>query len=578
MENAPQAAAQTKPDRSGTMRLVVPVVGFILLAIGLVVLGSRAAQLLSLLAFWALAALGVFGFAVFVFGLLRLSGERQRRVSLENAALTQANAALTQRNATLDAAKRDADAILGAMPSSVLTIDSEFRIVGRSTRELDNVLRSGELRDENFLSVLRRLLPEASFETARAYLGRIFDPATDAAGLAAPSPLGNVEVIVTTASGAKQLRTLSFIVRRTGETGPDARALIWIEDTTERVQRERREREADAAKAKQFDLLTGILHVEPEALDGFVRGAAERLRSIDEALRAGDAPLGSGQSEVFRQRLETILQHIDAIKASAASLQLGYFEGRAADYEAKIAELKSRDTLRGDDFLSLVMEQSAFRAELDDLQALRARLVEPAEDHPSPSVVPAQTPTQTPAPAPDDALIDLGAAVAQLANERARELGKQVSVNASGLDSQTLSPERRALVKDVLLELTRNAVDHGIEDPSVREASGKPRAGTIEIAPAKASAPGTFGLTFRDDGRGLDTAAIREKAVAAGLVDPKRAPSLDESQVAGFMFSPALGTGLSTVKRRVVDDCGGSISVDSENGSFSEFSFELPPG
>jgi signal transduction histidine kinase len=576
MENAPPTAAQAKLDRSALMALAVPVGGFIVLAVALVVLATRAAQMLSVGAFWALMGLGVFGFAVFLFGLSRLSGERQLRLSLENAKLTQANADLTQRNATLDAAKRETDTILGAMPASVLTIDSEYRIGGRYTRELDSVLRSGALGDENFLSILRGLLPEASFEVARTYLATFFDPAANGGDPAGPNPLANVEVIVTTPSGAKQLRTLSFVVRRAAEAGADAHALIWIEDTTGRVQRERRERELDAVKAKQFDLLTGILHVEPEALDAFVRGATERLRSIDEALRAGDAPLGSGQSALFRQRLETILQHIDAIKSSAGALRLGYFEARATDYEVKIAELKTRDALRGDDFLALVMEQSAFRAELDDLQAVRTRLTEPVEDSTASSVAPSQAPRQT--PASDDSAIDLGAAVSQLANERARELGKQVVVSASGLDSQTLSPERRALVKDVLLELTRNAVDHGIEDPSVREASGKPRAGTIAIAPANASAAGAFGLTFRDDGRGLDTAAIREKAVAAGLIDARRASSIDDSEVAGFMFSPALGTGLSTVKRRVVDDCGGSISVDSENGSFSEFSFELPPG
>jgi hypothetical protein len=575
-ENAPAAADGSKLDRSAMIALAAPTAGFILLAIALAVFGSRAAESLSAGAFWSLTALGVAGFALFVFGLLRSRGGREQRFALENATLTQANADLTQRNATLDTANREAQFILDAIPGSVLTIDREYRILVRHTRELDGVLPRSEFDDDNLLSMLRRLLPEAKFDAAHAYLGTIFDSAANAAG-APPHPLWNVEVIATTPNGAKALHTLSFVVRPTVETGPDARALVWIEDTTERLQRERSEREVDATKAKQFDMLIGIVHVAPEALDAFASGVTKHLGSIDETLRAGHVSLRSGQSEAFRERLETILQQVRAIKTSAATLQLRYFETRAADYEAKIAYLKLYDILRGDDFLTLVMEQSAFRSELDGLQALRARLAAPGEDaaERENEATPVATPISEPTP-PQQVTNDLGAAVSKLANERARKLGKQVVVNASGLDSQTLSPERRALVKDVLLELTHNALEHGIEDPSVREASGKPRAGAIDITPATMAVPGAFGLTFRDDGRGLDTSTIRDRAVAAGLIDAESAVSIDESQIAGFMFSPALGSGLSTIKRRVVDDCGGSISVDSENGTFSEFSFELP--
>jgi chemotaxis protein histidine kinase CheA len=102
------------------------------------------------------------------------------------------------------------------------------------------------------------------------------------------------------------------------------------------------------------------------------------------------------------------------------------------------------------------------------------------------------------------------------------------------------------------------------------------------------SPPGSFAFTFRDDGQGLDPAKIRQRATELGILSPERARNVDDSEVAGVIFTPGFttvdettseagrGMGMNVIKQLVVDECGGEILVNSEVGQFCEFSFVLP--
>jgi chemotaxis protein histidine kinase CheA len=169
-----------------------------------------------------------------------------------------------------------------------------------------------------------------------------------------------------------------------------------------------------------------------------------------------------------------------------------------------------------------------------------------------------------------------------------KRLERPVAIDADGFDSRALPPDRRLVVKDVLIQLTRNSLVHGIEPAQERAAAGKPAIATIEIRPMPDAPPESFGFVFRDDGRGLDAERIRSRAIAVGLLDAADAGSVDDSEVAGFIFSPGFSTnpgdasdggrgmGMNVIKQRVVDDCGGEIAVDSEPGQFCEFTFVVP--
>lgn len=487
------------------------------------------------------------GIGTFVLVLLRRAMGQQGDLTGANERLRLEGEALVRAVGELGLARGNAEAILAAVPVRLLLVDSAYQILENFSPDLEAVFRMQNLRGENLLNVLRRVLSETRFKAAREYLVGVFDPHKSAAELDAANPLEQVEVMLQRPDGSSVPRTLTFGFRRIVEAGDVARALIWVDDVTERIRRERQTHADDASKAKSFDLLLEIVHVPSPALDAFVAATQDDLRAIDAALRAGDEPPAE-RAATLRARIDEILQRVHAVESRAQQARLPSLQSRAAAYAKRVSETAARETLGGDDFLALVMEQSAFRAELDELQMLRARLAVPARD--------------------------LVAEIGALARRTAGAVHKEVVVDAEGFDPSRLSSERRALLGAVLVELTRNAVTHGIELPDARLAFGKPRAGRIEIRSLPDA--NAFAFRFRDDGAGLDAARLRDRAVERGLLARDRADALPDTQAAALVFAPELSRGMSDIKRRVVEGAGGTISVDSQSGAFCEFSFTLP--
>lgn len=174
--------------------------------------------------------------------------------------------------------------------------------------------------------------------------------------------------------------------------------------------------------------------------------------------------------------------------------------------------------------------------------------------------------------------------LARHARELARSLYREVDVELEGEDTRLDRRIAREL-EDALLHLMRNAVDHGIEAPDVREKRGKPRTGRLQIQ-AVPQGP-KVRLSIRDDGGGIDVAAVIQRAVALGLVDAASAPALSRDQALRFLFTPGFstrgevseisgrGVGLDVVAG-VVSRLGGETFLHTEPGRGTSISIEVP--
>ncbi|RMG37623.1 MAG: response regulator [Planctomycetota bacterium] len=157
--------------------------------------------------------------------------------------------------------------------------------------------------------------------------------------------------------------------------------------------------------------------------------------------------------------------------------------------------------------------------------------------------------------------------------------GKQVGVEIRGGETEVDRSVLEAL-REPLLHLVRNAVDHGIETPAERIEAGKPPQATLVIEAAAAG--GMLKLTVRDDGRGIDLQRIREKSRRLNLPDTD-----DAGELLQRIFRPGFSTaeiitnisgrgiGLDVVKSRL-ERLGGTISVQSELGLGTRFTLSVP--
>ncbi|MDO9005388.1 MAG: response regulator [Aquabacterium sp.] len=166
--------------------------------------------------------------------------------------------------------------------------------------------------------------------------------------------------------------------------------------------------------------------------------------------------------------------------------------------------------------------------------------------------------------------------------QAARVLNRSVDLRIQGeatmVDTQLLDR-----IIDPLMHLLRNAVDHGIEPPDVRETLGKPATGTITLS--FRTEGNNVAVRCEDDGCGLDLGAIRHRALSRGLIAPDA--TLTEAQVMRLIVLPGFSTreqttqlsgrgiGMDVVQRAVVD-LRGTLDMDSQSGQGSRFDLHFP--
>jgi two-component system chemotaxis sensor kinase CheA len=171
----------------------------------------------------------------------------------------------------------------------------------------------------------------------------------------------------------------------------------------------------------------------------------------------------------------------------------------------------------------------------------------------------------------------------RLVRDAARSLGKQIEFRIEGQDIE-LDRSMLDEIGDPVVHLLRNAVDHGIEPPDSRAATGKPPWGQLTLSVARERSAVTIRVS--DDGRGIDRARVLERARADGLVDPGKTELSDDELVRliarpGFTTAERLtdlsgrGVGIDAVINRV-RALGGAVEIKSIPGQGTTVTARMP--
>lgn len=172
----------------------------------------------------------------------------------------------------------------------------------------------------------------------------------------------------------------------------------------------------------------------------------------------------------------------------------------------------------------------------------------------------------------------------KVARDVARNLKKEVELELVGAETE-LDRNLVEALADPLVHLVRNAIDHGVETPDLREAQGKPRSGHVRLS---AQQEGDYvSIEVQDDGAGIDPERLRQKAREKGLIDPEAAARLTSEECLHLVFLPGFstkqevtdisgrGVGMDVVQSRI-RELSGQIQIQSELGRGSRFMIRVP--
>lgn len=491
-------------------------------------------------------------------------------------------------------AQRQVSNILGTVREGLFLIGRDMRLGETYSESLSELLRLHSPAGLSFEEVLRPLVDEKTLVGAQKFLGLLWKDKVHEELIESVNPLSQIEVSFS-GEHSNDIRYMAFSFRRVrGAESSGDYILGAVSDITDRVLLARELEHLKSDTDSQSALLLQLLRVEPGQLRSFISSA-------DVALRKGNAMLtapGIEQADL-KKKLNGVFRELHAVKGEAAALTLSSFVERIHAIEDTLSGLRAKPMLNGGDFLPVVVKLDDLMTHALTVQSLQERVaaiqVNAASTRAAPTdetevdghrdtTVITEPLTLEPPPRAAAAANPLLELLRSLAQEVARAHSRSVRVVARGLDD--VPTRYAAVVKDICIQMIRNAITHGIEAGAQRRQHGKPEEGTVQISFAGDSAT-EFLLQIEDDGRGLDYEQIIDKALREGLLRPQQAMALDRASVYRLIFQPGFstanevsehagrGVGLDAVGS-IVRENGGKIGVATVAGQYTRFKVLLP--
>ena len=499
-------------------------------------------------------------------------------------------------------ARKETENILRTVNEGLFLLDRRSRLGSERSMALSSIFRRDDLNGLHFDDLLRDIVPEKTLKTAQEYIELLWGERVNEKLVKTINPLNEVEVHFDNPAGGFDTHFLEFDFNRVKSDGQLSHLLVTVNDVTKRVMLARELQESQEKAQAQLDMLMRILHVDPNSLTTFLTDAETSLKMVNTILREP-----AREEAAFRTKIDSIYRQIHAVKGEAAALGLKTVEQRAHSFEEALNEIKARQNISGSDFLPLVVKLDDLFNHLAQVREMLGRLVDLHQAIASRRAAEPQGAPKTEvdreemgdwlaSPASDDpregtsaleALVT-GAGLARtldkLAQKVADNYAKQVELECVGLDS--VPNVYRRTVKDIAIQLVRNAVVHGIESPAERRRSQKTEFGQLTIEFADRGAQGVE-LTVKDDGGGLPLDRIKKVAIERGLVSEAQAALMDQRQTMALIFRPGFstsdqvtsdagrGAGMDLV-RSLVAERNGRVGMATAKGRYTKFKIWLP--
>ncbi len=429
--------------------------------------------------------------------------------------------------------------------------------------------RASAAMPERLRELLEKAVGTEGWEAFAEYGRLLFNPAMDDGLVEQVNPLGKVQFdFQDPSTGWTRRKYLRFQFRRIRRDGAIAHVMVQVRDVTAEVELEQKLAEKEEQERSRMRRLTELLRVEPSMLVEFLDDTRAELRVMEEALET------FAGADDRKERLNAVFRSLHTIKGNAALLDMETFASRAHAHEEDIARLAALEKPEPDEEELLRKGPREILSMMEEIDELFKRLRDFQDRFET---------DRGESPAKESLLVR---ALGETVKAAAREAGKKIALRVEGLETAGVPDGRKKLVKDVLVQLTRNSAAHGIETPETRAKRGKPEQGTIRIQLSR-DEPGKLRIDFSDDGGGLDLEALRKRATDTGALTPQAAAAMTDREANALIFLPGLstaeklslsagrGVGMDVVKS-ALDGVGGEIEVYSEPGKAAVFKILLP--
>ncbi|MDR0557485.1 MAG: hypothetical protein LBG43_06420 [Treponema sp.] len=454
--------------------------------------------------------------------------------------------------AALQVERDEIAAMKDNLRAGVFLMDKDYIIQDNYSRTLEDVLAATELQGRKFTELMEDSLNERELKSLEWYFDNILNRSLVQEQIDSMNILKEVRYRSVEQPVKKRLSCEFAPVNR--ENG-EIFILGTIEDITSEMALKKKLKMDERRRQENMRSFIEVLRLERPVINNFIESMERYLSRIMLALRKKDITSGN--------LINIIAPMIHTIKLDAISLGLQDMAESLYDVEDVINQMRTEPVISFDTSLTLAIE-------IEQTLKIRDKLVKDIETIFS----------RNSAGNIDHREYIFIQYLMRACNYEAMDFNKKARFFPAEIDSAALQYIPRKLLKQLLVQLIRNAVQHGLEYPAERKNAGKSEQGTIALHITQSNQAIHIKLT--DDGNGVDFDRIRKKALSLRLI--KEEASYNKDILIQAMFTRGFSSdevdgaddmGLSLVYTKV-REMNGSIKVQSQQGKGTAFIITIP--
>ncbi len=474
------------------------------------------------------------------------------------------------------------DKIVNNIDIGICVVDPRYNIEEGFNNSLINIFGNKDYLNNSILDTIFTTIDENKKREMKDFLEQCFSNnlASDDM-LSDANPLQEFQYLYMEKGSVTPKTIITKIVRFKTPDDEVEKVMFLFEDVTSKRELEKLIEQKEEEYNRSYHTIVSLLRHDSGITRQFIKELKQNMARLDTRLKE------LRQNEKNIEQINEIIGIVHSIKGEAFSLDFEKLAEAASNFENFLKDNKNR-------ILDLEMNLEILNhyEKLNTEGSSYDKIIEKME-----SFIYGEKTDETDitnkkskaSPNPDDSenisLLLLEKELQIVSEKTAKEKNKSINLTFDyAIDA--IRPNIYKSLKETLLHLVRNSIDHGIEPPNIRRQAGKSEKGNIKITLDKKD--GNLLLEYKDDGAGLNIKGIKEKALKEKIVSKEEIETMSNAEIVKLIFREGfstnenidmisgMGSGMSVVKNNILNQLNGKLSISSKEGEGVTFKIRIP--